>query len=252
MSSPARHSTPSGSTSKRQNGVRTPMSRPAIAAAGMGRITPRSACESCRTRKIKCTGERPICARCQKQGKECVYANATTSWSGGSGVSPIPDPPAVINVPPPKPSLLVASDRSILPARRHIHELLSHYFLYTNAAFPIFHIPTLQRQVDAVCFSDESVARFDIAVVLYALAIGAASLDQKSLSDPAIPLRAEEFFHHAVKYVLPGMGWNGIESLQIQVAHLIFVLYKPGCGNAWESAGFVARQAIGLGLHQEA
>ncbi|WWD09541.1 hypothetical protein V865_007668 [Kwoniella europaea PYCC6329] len=215
---------------------------------------------------MQCTGERPICARCQKQGKECVYANATTSWrarldtdppelpsppshSGGSGVSPVPDPPAIINIPPPKPSSLVAFDRSILPSRRHIHELLSHYFLYTNAAFPIFHIPTLQRQVDAVCFSDESVARFDIAVVLYALAIGSASLDQAGLSDPAMPLQTVDFFNHAVKYVI---GLNGVESLQIQVARLIFVLYKPGYGNAWELAGSVARQAIGLGLHQEA
>ncbi|KAK6905839.1 hypothetical protein I203_106673 [Kwoniella mangroviensis CBS 8507] len=173
---------------------------------------------------------RPVCARCQKQGKECVYANAATyvaaleerirgleeekvqwisqqesmqasqhvikrarlntdppeiasppSHSGRSGVSPIPDTPAILNIPPPKPSLLVAFDRSILPSRRDIHELLSRYFLYTNAAFPIFHIPTLQRQVDAV-----AVARFGIAVVLNALAIGSASIDKTGLSDLAV------------------------------------------------------------------
>ncbi|BFZ65180.1 hypothetical protein YB2330_006343 [Saitoella coloradoensis] len=40
----------------------------------------RKACEQCRNRKLKCTGERPICARCAKSsGTECVYLpNAPT------------------------------------------------------------------------------------------------------------------------------------------------------------------------------
>nr|XP_019049370.1 hypothetical protein I302_03156 [Kwoniella bestiolae CBS 10118]OCF28300.1 hypothetical protein I302_03156 [Kwoniella bestiolae CBS 10118] len=253
-----------------------------------------------------CTGERPICARCQKQGKDCVYANATTSWSyiatleervrqlesekaewinrhGGaeisgrlakrprlatspqstpspppfppasfdSGGSAAPNRPVIINEPPSYHSSLVAFDRSILPSAQHIHELLSHYFLYTNAAFPVFHIPTLQRQVDAVCFSDGPVPRNDIATVLLALAIGAASLSKISPLYTTLGSRAESLFHAAVDNAPCGPEMKRLDSLQMEVAHLIFVLYKPSCGNAWELAGSAARHATGMGLHCE-
>ncbi|WWC58493.1 uncharacterized protein I303_101036 [Kwoniella dejecticola CBS 10117] len=292
MTSPSHNGVASSSTDSTANGS-TP-ARPAIASTGIGRITPRSACEPCRTRKIK------------KQGKECVYANATTSWSyiaaleerirglegeraqwigqqdpenpnkrqrldnstspisppspslrrrsslgGGSGTIPPPDRQPIISETPLVHPILVPFDRSVLPSSQHIHELLSHFFLYTNAAFPLFHIPTLQRQVDAVCFSDDLVARSDLAAVLFALAIGAASLFRTSPLHSALSPRAESFFHMAMRFTMPGIGFNSLARLQIQVAHLIFVLYNPNAGNAWDLAGAAARHALGMGLHHE-
>nr|XP_019014847.1 uncharacterized protein I206_00934 [Kwoniella pini CBS 10737]OCF53628.1 hypothetical protein I206_00934 [Kwoniella pini CBS 10737] len=304
MTSPAHNGAASTSTDRESNGD-TP-ARPAIASTGIGRITPRSACEPCRTRKIKCTGERPTCARCQKQGKECIYANATTSWSyiaaleerirglegeraqwigqqdpehsnkrqrldgstppelppspslqrrfssgGGSGTVHPPERQAMINELPSVHPVLIPFDRSALPPPQHIHELLSHFFLYTNAAFPLFHIPTLQRQVDVVCFSDDLVNRSDLAAVLFALAIGAASLFRTSPLHSLLSPRAESFFHMAMRFTMHGVGFNSLARLQIQVAHLIFVLYNPNAGNAWDLAGAAARHALGMGLHHE-
>ncbi|KAK4216924.1 hypothetical protein QBC37DRAFT_78044 [Rhypophila decipiens] len=45
------------------------------------RVPPKSvhvkaACETCRKRKIKCSGERPICASCGKTNAECIYVSA--------------------------------------------------------------------------------------------------------------------------------------------------------------------------------
>ncbi|WVW82442.1 hypothetical protein I302_104452 [Kwoniella bestiolae CBS 10118] len=168
-----------------------------------------------------------------------------------SGGSAAPNRPVIINEPPSYHSSLVAFDRSILPSAQHIHELLSHYFLYTNAAFPVFHIPTLQRQVDAVCFSDGPVPRNDIATVLLALAIGAASLSKISPLYTTLGSRAESLFHAAVDNAPCGPEMKRLDSLQMEVAHLIFVLYKPSCGNAWELAGSAARHATGMGLHCE-
>ena len=34
----------------------------------------RAACDECRTKKLKCTGEQPACARCGREGLTCVYS----------------------------------------------------------------------------------------------------------------------------------------------------------------------------------
>ncbi|KJE05887.1 hypothetical protein I311_00023 [Cryptococcus gattii NT-10] len=38
-----------------------------------------SACDQCRKRKIRCTGETPACARCTRLNKECRYVDASSS-----------------------------------------------------------------------------------------------------------------------------------------------------------------------------
>ncbi|KAH7107605.1 hypothetical protein BKA62DRAFT_683911 [Auriculariales sp. MPI-PUGE-AT-0066] len=40
------------------------------------------ACTSCRGKKMKCTGDRPSCARCLKQGLECIYVVANIERTG--------------------------------------------------------------------------------------------------------------------------------------------------------------------------
>ncbi|KAG9254399.1 uncharacterized protein F5Z01DRAFT_622227 [Emericellopsis atlantica] len=34
---------------------------------------PRRSCEQCRAKKTKCSGERPQCSHCRRQGKQCIY-----------------------------------------------------------------------------------------------------------------------------------------------------------------------------------
>lgn len=41
----------------------------------------RSGCFTCRSRRIKCDEGRPICERCRKGSRDCVYPSATTSSS---------------------------------------------------------------------------------------------------------------------------------------------------------------------------
>ncbi|KAI4831232.1 hypothetical protein E4T44_09619 [Aureobasidium sp. EXF-8845] len=33
----------------------------------------KAACQSCQKRKVKCSGERPMCMLCQQRGQQCVY-----------------------------------------------------------------------------------------------------------------------------------------------------------------------------------
>ncbi|WWC66488.1 uncharacterized protein I206_100390 [Kwoniella pini CBS 10737] len=304
MTSPAHNGAASTSTDRESNGD-TP-ARPAIASTGIGRITPRSACEPCRTRKIKVStlqsneadnrsvpekdrhalgvkskgknvymrmrqlpgeGERAqwIGQQDPEHSNKRQRLDGSTppelppspslqrrfSSGGGSGTVHPPERQAMINELPSVHPVLIPFDRSALPPPQHIHELLSHFFLYTNAAFPLFHIPTLQRQVDVVCFSDDLVNRSDLAAVLFALAIGAASLFRTSPLHSLLSPRAESFFHMAMRFTMHGVGFNSLARLQIQVAHLIFVLYNPNAGNAWDLAGAAARHALGMGLHHE-
>ncbi|KAI8663033.1 hypothetical protein LRP88_07241 [Fusarium phalaenopsidis] len=37
-----------------------------------------AACEACRKRKSRCSGDRPVCRRCQEKNLECVYKTAST------------------------------------------------------------------------------------------------------------------------------------------------------------------------------
>ncbi|KAK8866076.1 hypothetical protein IAR55_001227 [Kwoniella newhampshirensis] len=392
--------------------------RPLLAPTGLGRITPRSACEPCRSRKIKCSGERPTCARCQKQGKDCVYANATTSWSyiaaleerikfleaekGPAGSSPVPGPsrrgqayrlppvstaeraygndigngngnanavagssnsnanysshsPPVhhsatkrprtdrdsaysdrdhkdaspssssptghksrshsggsenFNMPsgrPPdhvpaqrhqavsRPSAsrfypgfpreeatahegrrpgvshpasrgpgqtrqplavpaaiidLAHLDKTILPSYQHIHDLLQHFVLNTNSAYPLFHLPTLQNQLESVCFTDEPLPPSDIASVLLVLAIGASSLPRSSSLYHQLNPRAEMFVHAAMPYMANEEAVSGLTKLQIMLTHLIYAMYN-NAANVWDLSGAAMRLAAELGLHHE-
>ncbi|WWD17722.1 hypothetical protein CI109_102163 [Kwoniella shandongensis] len=392
--------------------------RPLLAPTGLGRITPRSACEPCRSRKIKCSGERPSCARCTKQGKDCVYANATTSWSYiaaleerirflegekavGPGFGPGPAsssssrrgqayklPPIVasgstsspsvsltegstpysapygnngvhvhpgLHSPPPsygpsapkRPRLHVDRDRdsehrngsppyryrsrshsggsennhghptdyvsshrhlapllppvhshhkssireihlnyegekplpplrpqharqssrqsqpmpvppvnlahidkSILPSYQHIHDLLQHFVLVTNSAYPLFHLPTLQNQLESVCFTDEALPPSDIASVLLVLAIGAASLPRSSPLYHLLNPRAEMFVHAAMPYMAIEGTVSGLTKLQIMLTHLVYAMYT-NAGNMWDLSGAAMRLAVELGLHHE-
>ncbi|CAL1705609.1 unnamed protein product [Somion occarium] len=55
---------------------------------GHPRIRVEQACEKCRKRKVKCTGARPTCARCDNRGITCVYApeKETASFRSLRGV----------------------------------------------------------------------------------------------------------------------------------------------------------------------
>lgn len=49
-------------------------------------------CNSCRTAKVRCSGERPCCQRCSRRGDNCEYdgkgaprwINRASNWQGGS------------------------------------------------------------------------------------------------------------------------------------------------------------------------
>ena len=47
---------------------------------------------------------------------------------------------------------MVQVDRTIFPSRAVIGQLIDHFRTCTGAEYPIFHIPSLLRLVDEVCF----------------------------------------------------------------------------------------------------
>ncbi|WWD02347.1 hypothetical protein V865_000386 [Kwoniella europaea PYCC6329] len=65
------------------------------------------ACQSCKTRKIRCPAEKPSCANCLKKNRECIYNSTPTSASDGS-------PPVPISNVPPIPPIATHSSSSSL------------------------------------------------------------------------------------------------------------------------------------------
>ncbi|WWC93550.1 hypothetical protein V866_000385 [Kwoniella sp. B9012] len=65
------------------------------------------ACQSCKTRKIRCPAEKPSCANCLKRNRECIYNSTPNSASDSS-------PPMPISNVPPVPSIATHSSSSSL------------------------------------------------------------------------------------------------------------------------------------------
>lgn len=65
----------------------TAKSVPGLNQAGFKRIRVTPSCLNCR-RKKKCTGDRPNCARCAQEGRECVYSESSEIGCGTKQHSP--------------------------------------------------------------------------------------------------------------------------------------------------------------------
>ena len=57
-------------------------------------------------------------------------------------------------------------DLAILPPPHLLSQLIDHFCLYTNAAFPICHAPTLRSQVEALCRGQRGMSSADICIIL--------------------------------------------------------------------------------------
>ena len=57
---------------------------------------PRKACSTCKSQKIRCTGERPVCKRCLRLGHTCVYSSksAPVRYRARQNEYPSPTPTA--------------------------------------------------------------------------------------------------------------------------------------------------------------
>ncbi|KAI5859413.1 hypothetical protein GGS23DRAFT_316941 [Durotheca rogersii] len=75
-----------GFTCSFQDGASPNQDPDTLAAFALPRRRVRLACANCHSRKARCSGETPKCARCQAQGIECVYK--PTKRSGGAGAAP--------------------------------------------------------------------------------------------------------------------------------------------------------------------
>lgn len=62
-----------------------------ITALSLPRRRVRLACTNCHSRKARCTGESPKCARCQSQGIDCIY-RPTKRSAAINGTTPLPQP----------------------------------------------------------------------------------------------------------------------------------------------------------------
>ncbi|KAI7162831.1 hypothetical protein KC349_g1706 [Hortaea werneckii] len=51
-----------------------PNPRPPLATPSQSNPKLRAACDECRLKKLKCTGEQPACSRCVREGIQCVYS----------------------------------------------------------------------------------------------------------------------------------------------------------------------------------
>lgn len=63
-----------------------------ITALSLPRRRVRLACTNCHSRKARCTGESPKCARCQSQGIECIYRPTKRSAAINGSSTSVPPP----------------------------------------------------------------------------------------------------------------------------------------------------------------
>jgi hypothetical protein len=71
-------------------------------AVSLPRRRVRLACINCHSRKARCTGETPKCARCQSQGIECVYRPTKRSGGAAAGNAGDSEHDSVSSEPPEK------------------------------------------------------------------------------------------------------------------------------------------------------
>ncbi|TPX16867.1 uncharacterized protein E0L32_003429 [Thyridium curvatum] len=56
--------------------------------AGFTRLRTAASCRYCRSRRQKCSGDRPACARCQQSKQECIYDRGKTEVKTSESMSP--------------------------------------------------------------------------------------------------------------------------------------------------------------------
>ncbi|KAJ5655249.1 hypothetical protein N7507_007199 [Penicillium longicatenatum] len=67
------------------------MEAPALPTSQLPRLRIERACIYCRSRKARCDGRIPVCARCRDLGKECVYPDVPRTHHRGPGSIPTID-----------------------------------------------------------------------------------------------------------------------------------------------------------------
>ncbi|KAL6705712.1 hypothetical protein ACN47E_006501 [Coniothyrium glycines] len=162
-----------------QNGVATVIKRPntsAEAITGIKRKRTFRSCVPCRDSKVKCSGERPNCARCQQRRTTCVYdaEHNEPAWVQSIATPPILTPDSTALAAVPSPSLPHISQIGLaplpvenvipagcppglawlftqqLPPRAKLHTLLDEYFnnVHPIRVFAFEHKPSFIRMLD--------------------------------------------------------------------------------------------------------
>lgn len=147
-----------------------------VITTGLKRKRTFRSCTACRGTKTRCTGDRPICVRCQEKGLQCNYedssepawtqqvkfsTNAQTSPSvgekeGASVVSEIRTPnhdvsPRADTINPPAESHGSWLRSSRLPEGDQVRVLVEHYFvnIHPLRCFGFLHKPSFMQRLDA-------------------------------------------------------------------------------------------------------
>ena len=68
-----------------------------VCIARVNRLRTRKACAECRSQKIKCSGESPVCANCIRRGKHCSFAGTSLDIFDDFQELPLPEPEQVID-----------------------------------------------------------------------------------------------------------------------------------------------------------
>jgi hypothetical protein len=109
-------------------------------AVSLPRRRVRLACINCHSRKARCTGESPKCARCQSQGIECVYRPTKRSGGAVSGNNGDSEHESVSSEPPEK-RRLTQDDVCSRQNRNSANDLSSMDVGGSYGTWPLHHQP---------------------------------------------------------------------------------------------------------------
>ncbi|ORY32023.1 fungal-specific transcription factor domain-domain-containing protein [Naematelia encephala] len=141
-------------------------------------------------------------------------------------------------------------DRNSLPPKEHMDQLIEYFLTYTYSGYPLVHIPTLRKQIEAVR-GDAEPNPNDRFCVYMVLAIACTSQAKGLPVSSDLRRQAQYYWQQAQLYVTWVLSRNGLGKLQATHLLLHYVLHNPEAGNIWDLVGSASRICTDLGIHHE-
>ncbi|KAL3461787.1 fungal-specific transcription factor domain-containing protein [Aspergillus heterothallicus] len=219
-------------------------------------------CAECRLGRAKCSGERPVCARCCERKIECRYGNgaeptwqqrlsATISRTSNNSISAGPAQPEHESLAP----ALAWLDSPDLPEKAKVSVLVENYFahIHTIRCFAFLHRPSFLRRVD-----EELASSSNPTALLYIVcALGAQfhALEYSTVTEPLPPKTVLHSGHSwaekAYSMILQNLDKISIDNLMATQLLYDYALRVNNFAQAFMLGGLTARMAQALQINLE-
>ncbi|KAL2825126.1 fungal-specific transcription factor domain-containing protein [Aspergillus pseudoustus] len=220
-------------------------------------------CTECRVGRTKCSGERPVCARCRDRGTDCRYADGSApAWQRRLSPGSIPSAPnrsfpissAHAEMGPAAPALAWLESPH-LPEKAKVAVLVENYFSHIHPirCFAFLHRPSFLRRVD----EELAPGSTPTALLYIVCALGAQfhSLEYSTVTEPLPPKTVLRSGHcwaeKAYSMILQELDKISIDNLMAAQFLYDYALRVNNFAQAFMLGGLTARMAQALQINLE-